>query len=209
MRGGRSNSRGVKSGDHGNPHLSSHRGKPRRDPPGASFFERRFRLVLEQTPSQENPRRVCHICSTGRAPHGELGDGGLFHAGICGRVRDPSSSPNALIPSPYIACWAARKPITAMIDLYERRTAAVATTGHDSPVIEVRPRQDGLRRLLASFCHLEVRSECHPYSESLLDQRTRALRNTSLRKGPTPNSPPIAQTSPLLGLSNSNIVGVA
>ncbi len=43
-----------------------------------------------------------------------------------------------LIPPPYIACWAARKPITAMIDLYERRTAAVAATGHESPVIEVR-----------------------------------------------------------------------
>src|SRR5680860_775174 len=38
-----------------------------------------------------------------------------------------------LIPPPYIACWAARKPITAMIDFYERRTAAVA----GSPVLEV------------------------------------------------------------------------
>jgi hypothetical protein len=43
-----------------------------------------------------------------------------------------------LIPPPYIACWAARKPITAMIDLYERRTAAVAASGHESPVIEVK-----------------------------------------------------------------------
>ena len=50
-----------------------------------------------------------------------------------------NSTINALsIPPPYIACWTARKPITAMIDLYERRTAAVAATGHESPVIEVR-----------------------------------------------------------------------
>ena len=41
-----------------------------------------------------------------------------------------------LIPSPYIACWAARQPITVMIDLYERRTAAVAASGHVS-IIEV------------------------------------------------------------------------
>ena len=49
-----------------------------------------------------------------------------------------NSTINALLsPSPYIACWAARKPITAMIDLYERRTAAVAATGHGFPVLEV------------------------------------------------------------------------
>ena len=34
VRGGRSNSRGVKSGDHGNPHLSSHRGSPGAIRPG-------------------------------------------------------------------------------------------------------------------------------------------------------------------------------
>ena len=44
----------------------------------------------------------------------------------------------SLIPLPYIACRTARKSITAMVDLYERRTAAVAATGHESPVLEVR-----------------------------------------------------------------------
>jgi hypothetical protein len=43
-----------------------------------------------------------------------------------------------LIPSPYIACWAASEPIIVMIDLYERRTAAVAATGHESSVVEAR-----------------------------------------------------------------------
>jgi hypothetical protein len=39
-----------------------------------------------------------------------------------------------LVPSPYIACDATRQPVTVMIDLYERRTATVAATRHESHV---------------------------------------------------------------------------
>jgi hypothetical protein len=41
-----------------------------------------------------------------------------------------------LIPSPNIACDAASQPITTMIYLNERRTAAVAATGHCSHLID-------------------------------------------------------------------------
>jgi hypothetical protein len=44
----------------------------------------------------------------------------------------------ALIPLPPIACRATSQPITVMIDLYERRTAAFTATGH--PFIEARNR---------------------------------------------------------------------
>ena len=37
-----------------------------------------------------------------------------------------------LIPLPYIACDATSQPITIVIYLYKRNTAAVAATGHDS-----------------------------------------------------------------------------
>ena len=39
---------------------------------------------------------------------------------------------NALFSSPYIAGDATSQPITIVIYLYERRTAAVAATGHES-----------------------------------------------------------------------------
>ena len=48
----------------------------------------------------------------------------------------------SLIPPPYIAYWAARKPITAMIDLYERRTAAMAATWHELQTHEVQQLTD-------------------------------------------------------------------
>ena len=39
-----------------------------------------------------------------------------------------------LVPLPDIACDATSQPITVMIDLYERRTAAVAATEHESHI---------------------------------------------------------------------------